>query len=116
MACGCTSAPKGPIDLSKALTCHTCLWAEHGPSAMNDGAISCTIDNKPVAGRQTCPKGKWREVVGVTECKSLGVWFYGAPFWKRFLVMAFKESRPKYNAFSGCGCVRVLKDWWTSLA
>lgn len=112
MPCGCASTSTGPVDLSKLLTCHMCIWAEHGPSAMNDGAISCTIDNKPVVGRQTCPKGKWRAVDGVTDCKSLGVWHYGAPWWQRILVWALKRTHPKYGAFPFCGCVKPLKDLW----
>jgi len=110
MACGCNKSTVSP-DLSKAIACHMCIYAEHGPSAMNDGAVSCTIDGKPVCGRVACPKGKF----GANGLiKSLGVWHYGAAYWQRVIVWALKRTHPKPGAFPFCGCVKVLRDWWDS--
>ena len=113
MGCGCShSTTIKDDDRTRALVCHLCIYAEHGPSAMNDGAISCTIDGKPVVGRSQCPRGKWRHDNGVLLVRSLGIWHYGAAWWQRVLVWALKATHPKYSDFSQCGCIVVLKNWY----
>ena len=107
MACGCQDSPAEAR--TKALVCHLCLYADHGPSAMNDGAIACTIDGMPVVGRQSCPRGKWKRDGGTLLVKSLW-WHYGAAWWQRVVVRVFKRTHPKYKDFDGCGCIKVLKD------
>lgn len=107
MACGCQSS--GDDARTKALVCHLCPWAEHGPSAMNDGAIACTIDGEAVVGRRDCPRGKWRRDGETLLVRSLW-WWYGAPMWHRLVVWAMKSTHPKPSSFAGCGCVKVLKD------
>lgn len=108
MTCRCTST----VDLrSRAAMCHTCIYAEHAPNAFVGGAISCTIEGGKLL--EKCPKGKFGESAGVV--KWLGLEWYGVPYPIRLALWICHPKHPKPSGFTGCGCLKVVKDWWKNL-
>ena len=100
MACGCKQTM--PVSQAVAAMCHLCPWAEHGPSAWADGAIACTVDGKPVAGRVACPRGVWKD--GLVRFVFR---FRGVPIFHRLIYrVAYGIPLKKWV---GCGCLDGVK-------
>lgn len=101
MSCGCG---RGLADMRvPAAMCHLCPYAEHGPSAWVDGAVACTVDGKPVAGRQACPRGVWSGGL----IRWLGVKWRGVPMPIRWVMRAV--YRVPLRKWVGCGCLDGVK-------
>lgn len=83
-----------------------CSLAEHGPDAVNDGAVSCTVNGKPVVGLRVCPRGYFDEGMHITWC---GVRWIGLPWPMRVFLWTVKRTHPPIKSWSGCGCLAWLK-------
>lgn len=111
MACGCSSPPTDSGETrTKAARCHLCVYAEHLPDALNDGAVSCTVNGKAVVGLRVCPIGYFDEGPYV---RWLGLQWIGLPAPLRWFLFLFKRSHPMPSMFDGCGCLRWLKMLFT---
>lgn len=105
--CGCKDTPADV--LTKAARCHLCLYSEHLPDAVNQGATLC-YDGVPIVGRSVCPRGYF-DSTGIVRW--MGIRWYGLPIFMRVFLYLFKRSHPKISSWNSCGCVVVIKDFWT---
>ena len=92
--------------------CYACADSETG---LLDGVkvTICTIDRGEVVNRKTCPRDKFREGTGLTQ--SLLGTVYRVPYWARVWIWLCHPAHPLPSSFKGCGCIKVLKDWWAEV-
>lgn len=108
MACGCSQSPEAIASTrTNAARCGMCIYATHGPDAINQGAVLC-YDGVPIVGRTACPRGYF----GDGFVRWLGVKWYGLPAPMRWFLWAMKRTHPASRSFSGCGCSVRLKSAW----
>lgn len=104
-----------PLDLREmAVICGVCI---HRRNRTNDRGVKvsfCSVDGVAIRDRKTCPRGKFSEGTGITRFAGMAV--YRVPKLTRWLAWALLPSHPKPGRWKSCGCMVVLKDWWTSLA
>ena len=102
--CGCKDTPADV--LTKAARCHLCVYAEHLPDALNDGAVRCTVNGEAVVGLRVCPIGNFDEGPYV---RWIGLNWIGLPWPMRAFLWLAKRTHPAIGSWSGCGCILRLK-------
>ena len=115
MDCGCHT-PTAQWLRPHAAMCHVCIYADHdcgGRESWHAGATSCTIDGKPVVGRESCPRRKFE--VGKQVYRWCFLDWYGVPYPIRVALWVAHPRHPKPSSFAGCGCLKFLKDAWENL-
>ena len=78
--------------------------------------VVCTVSGKTcqehcVTG--SCPAGHFS--ASSPETVSLGIRWYGPSMLSRLLLRAVHPRRPRPSSFTGCGCIKILKDLWSKL-
>ncbi len=95
--------PETTGDRDRAAMCFACVGREP-VCCMTREPVVLHIHGKP------CPLNR-HPVDGIVQWRDIE--WYGVPApirWWIFLRAGHKPSR-----YAGCGCVRVLKDWWTRI-
>lgn len=105
MTCKCS--PDNLTTRDRAAVCCACIWGQHEDRQ----TVACTISGEPVAehlGWKPCPldkHGPRRKTV-----RWLGLVWYGVPYPIRVWLWVTNEKHPKPSSFTGCGCIKALKD------
>lgn len=119
MTCGCggesgtktTTPPERARD--HAAMCEICPYAQRGEGiSMARTAVWCRIAQDPVLVRITLEQCPARTFAEDGIVRWLGIEWYGVPMPVRWWLRLTHPKRPKIRGFSGCGCVKVLKDLW----
>lgn len=108
MTCSCAEQiERARTDAAMCAACPSAGWPADRPGSLS----FCTVDCKPTAPtrNQPCPKGRHSDEDGTVEW--FGLRWYGVPIPIRaYLRVRGWLSRP----LAGCGCVKVLKDWYAN--
>lgn len=110
MGCGCGKKASEPVKPSEAqrqrqAMCYGCEHAERESLTV----LSC--EGLPIAHRVVggmCPLNRFPDRENIVRW--LGVRWYGVPMPIRLWAWATHPKHPRPGTFSGCGCVKVLKD------
>lgn len=87
--------------------CGLCVYAEHAPNAMVNGAVACTVGGELA---RYCPRGVFAP--NRKTMKWAGVEWIGVPIFHRILLRLFHPKKPAFSVWAGCGCLSRLRDWW----
>lgn len=107
MSCGgCTPSGDWRTHVAACLFCHHATVEKAMP-------VQCTLDGRSVADHMdgSCPIGRTKDGL----VRFAGLWWYGLPAPHRVWLWAFHKSHPGVSSWAGCGCVKVLKDFWSSI-
>lgn len=111
MSCGCTKFSDFPSRLRVA-ACHLCPHAETG---YRQTVIGCTLNGQSIIERMAggdCPVNR----VGADgNVQWAGVEWVGLPMVHRVWLWAFHPSHPAIGSWPGCGCVKVVKDFFKGI-
>lgn len=91
--------------------CLFCKHADTGTGAYASGVTGCTLNGKTIIERYAgadCPLERVR-ADGTTRW--LGLVWLGVPMVHRVWLRWFHPSKPRINSWSGCGCIRVFKEF-----
>ena len=111
MGCGCSN-PDAMTARDFAAVCATCPEAER----VGWDPVICTISGQPTRNHclnGNCPAGYFRSNDDV--CTSMGVRWYGPSMLGRLLIWLVHPRHPRPSSFTGCGCIKTLKDLWSKL-